>query len=87
MEHKLISAYTSLVAVEKTPVRPQDAPLQGADIPVSLPAGWSPKAVFGRLPQTATQGPIKLLAGLTLILLAWLIHSIGKRMNRKHQWV
>ncbi|MES9940508.1 MAG: marine proteobacterial sortase target protein [Candidatus Thiodiazotropha sp. 6PLUC2] len=79
MDHKLISAYTSLVAVDKTPVRPLDANLQGGDIPVSLPAGWSPKAVFGRLPQTATTGPLYLMIGMLLILVAGLIQVFGLR--------
>ncbi|MES9928283.1 MAG: marine proteobacterial sortase target protein [Candidatus Thiodiazotropha sp. 6PDIVS] len=85
MDHKLISAYTSLVAVEKRPVRPLDEDLQGGVIPVSLPAGWSPKAVFGRLPQTATTGPLYLLSGVLLILLAWLVYGIGSKMSGKQK--
>lgn len=87
LEHQLISPYTSLVAVEKIPVRPQDAELQGGDIPVSLPAGWSPKAVFGRLPQTATSGPLYLLCGVGVMLLAWFVSRFGLRISGRQKWV
>lgn len=81
LEHQLVSPYTSLVAVEKTPVRPADESLQGGDLPVSLPAGWSAQAVFGPLPRTATWAPIYLLIGMALLGLAWIALRLGSRAN------
>src|SRR5690606_5412047 len=47
--HHLVSAYTSLVAVDLTPVRPQDAPLQHGEVPANLPAGWDRDALTGQV--------------------------------------
>jgi Ca-activated chloride channel family protein len=67
LRHQLVSAYTSLVAVEKQPVRPASSPLEGGMMSVNLPNGSDPSRVFGRLPQTGTMGPISLLFGLLLL--------------------
>ncbi|MCU7915710.1 MAG: hypothetical protein KZQ65_07335, partial [Candidatus Thiodiazotropha sp. (ex Gloverina cf. vestifex)] len=40
LRHQLVSAYTSLIAVERQPVRPLSAPLKGGPIPLNLPVGW-----------------------------------------------
>ncbi|MCU7808335.1 MAG: VWA domain-containing protein [Candidatus Thiodiazotropha sp. (ex Semelilucina semeliformis)] len=73
LRHQLVSAYTSLIAVEQQPVRPLSAPLKGGPIPLNLPVGWDANHVFGSLPQTATYGPLSLLTGLLLMLAAlWL---------------
>jgi Ca-activated chloride channel homolog len=47
MEHGLLTRVTSLVAVDKTPSRPEGAVLSRADIPLNLPAGWDFDKVFG----------------------------------------
>lgn len=47
LEHHLVSRLTSLVAVDKTPSRPANAPLTRADIPLQLPAGWDFDKLFG----------------------------------------
>ena len=73
LEHRLVSRYTSLVAIEHTPVRPADAPLKSGALPVRLPAGWSASAVFGRLPGTATPAPLFLMLGLACLALAWVL--------------
>ena len=73
LDHQLVSPYTSLVAVEKEPVRPPEEVVRGGSVPVSLPQGWSGQAVFGTLPQTATKAPLYLLAGVLLLILGWLI--------------
>jgi Ca-activated chloride channel family protein len=72
LKHQIISPYTSLVAVEKQPARPQEEGLKGGMMPVNLPAGWHGESVFGRLPQTASPAPLLLLIG-GLLLLLWLI--------------
>jgi Ca-activated chloride channel family protein len=48
LDHHLVSAYTSLVAVDLTPVRPAEAPLHQADVPANLPAGWDREALLGQ---------------------------------------
>lgn len=70
MEHRLVSRWTSLVAVDRTPSRPPDAAPRTAAVPARLPAGWSGDAVFGRLPTTATPAALYALAGLACIALA-----------------
>lgn len=71
--HHLVSRYTSLVAVDKTPVRPANAGLDSHAMPVHLPAGWSAEKVFGRLPKTATSAQLQLIIGLLSLLLAGMI--------------
>src|SRR5262245_28893881 len=47
LDHHLVTRLTSLVAVDKTPSRPEGARLSRADIPLNLPAGWDFDKVFG----------------------------------------
>jgi Ca-activated chloride channel family protein len=58
LEHQLVTRLTSLVAVDKTPSRPESAPLKVAELPLNLPAGWEFAKVFGErqqpLPSPAT---------------------------------
>ncbi len=42
-----MTRYTSLVAVDETPVRPKDAPLVTSEVPRDIPEGWSEEKVFG----------------------------------------
>jgi len=50
LEHQLVTRLTSLVAVDKTPSRPEDEPLKLAELPLNLPAGWDFAKVFGERP-------------------------------------
>ncbi|BBO22351.1 MAG: marine proteobacterial sortase target protein [Rhodocyclaceae bacterium] len=70
LAHHLVSKYTSLVAVDKTPVRPKEDELQSGAIPTNLPEGWEYGKVFGELPQGATDSLWNLLAGCLTLLLA-----------------
>lgn len=70
LEHRLVSRYTSLVAVDKTPVRPQGAGWSEKPVASRLPHGWSAGKVFGQLPQTATPARFQQLIGLFLLLVA-----------------
>ena len=72
LEHHLVSRFTSLVAVDRTPVRQVEEDLDSQALPTALPQGWSAKALFGRLPQTATPANLYLLLGL-LGLLSFLL--------------
>ena len=51
LDHHLVTRLTSLVAVDKTPSRPEGAHLTRADLPLNLPAGWDFDKVFGERPR------------------------------------
>jgi Ca-activated chloride channel family protein len=51
LEHQLVSRLTSLVAVDKTPSRPEGEPLKLTELPLNLPAGWDFAKVFGERPR------------------------------------
>jgi Ca-activated chloride channel family protein len=74
LAHHLVTAYTSLVAVDVTPARAADAPLVSAPVPTHLPAGWQHDAVFGagELAQGATPAALHVATGLLLLALALL---------------
>jgi len=75
LEHHLVSKYTSLVAVDITPVRPQDQKLDTHAIPTHLPDGWVYNKVFGqKFPATATDARLNFIIGLLLMLLASLFY-------------
>jgi Ca-activated chloride channel family protein len=57
LDHHLVTRLTSLIAVDKTPSRPDGAPLTMAEIPLNLPAGWEFDKVFGRRGQPADVVP------------------------------
>ncbi len=72
LRHKLVSQYTSLVAVDKTPSRPIHEELKSKAMPTNLPKGWHAEKVFGQLPQTATAAELNILMGLFLLAMAGL---------------
>ena len=73
LEHQLVSRYTSLVAVDRTPARSAEAALKAASLATNLPEGWVYEGVFGELPRGATGMRFDLLAGALLLLLAALL--------------
>ncbi len=81
LDHKLVSKYTSLVAVDKTPARPLDKSLNKKHLATNLPHGWSADKVFGTLPQSATPAPLHLLLGLIGLMLAWLTRKLEWLVN------
>ena len=81
MEHHLVSKYTSLVAVDKTPARPAGDPLSSEQVPNLLPYGQSMNAIFG-FPATATSAPWLRQTGIALMLAALLLLAamrVGER--------
>lgn len=72
LTHHLVSKYTSLVAVDKTPVRPAGDPLDSEQVASLMPHGQSGAAIFG-FPATATNAEVLQLTGLALLSLALLI--------------
>ncbi len=74
LEHHLVSKFTSLVAVDVTPVRPLDKNLDSHAIPTHLPAGWNHKKVFGQpFPATATDARLNFIIGILLLLLTTIL--------------
>jgi Ca-activated chloride channel family protein len=90
--HQLVTQYTSLVAVDHTPVRPAGADLKTAAMPTNLPEGWNHEAIFGvqhtdaaivgRLPQGATDSEFKLLTGMIMVLLSALLYWMTRARRR-----
>ena len=84
IEHHLVSKYTSLVAVDKTPARPAGDPLSSEQVPNLLPYGQSMNAIFG-FPATATSAPWLRQIGIACLLAALLLLAlmrIGERYAR-----
>lgn len=69
LTHHLVSRFTSLVAVDVTPVRPRDARLDEHAVKTNLPHGQDYAAIFG-LPRTATSAGLRIVLGLCLLLAA-----------------
>jgi Ca-activated chloride channel family protein len=78
--HHLVSKYTSLIAVDKTPVRPAGDPLAREQVPNLLPYGQSMNAIFG-FPATATNAAVLQRRGLLLLAVALLL--FGARALRR----
>jgi Ca-activated chloride channel family protein len=72
LRHHLVSKFTSLVAVDKTPVRPAGDPLASEQVPNRMPYGQSASAIFG-FPATATNAPLLRFGGAILVLAALLL--------------
>ncbi|MDX1380593.1 MAG: marine proteobacterial sortase target protein, partial [Xanthomonadales bacterium] len=67
LDFGLLTPYTSLVAVDRTPARPASAALHTEDVPSLLPAGSAGSAAFA---QTATGWPLQLALSLLALLVA-----------------
>lgn len=63
--HTLVTKYTSFVAVDRTPARPDDQQLKQRAAPNRMPHG----AQMTGFPQGATPAGLQILAGLALLLL------------------
>jgi Ca-activated chloride channel homolog len=119
LQHQLVSRLTSLVAVDKTPSRPEGEPLKLTDLPLNLPAGWDFAKVFGdrpqlpappkerradagdgraqaaaikralpapmpdtvKLPRTATDAGLKMIAGSILLMLSLMLLLFNRRQT------
>ena len=92
LTHHLVTKYTSLVAIDRTPARPVDADLKIAALPTNLPEGWNTDALFGpretdfalvgRLPQGATDSRFNLLSGALALLFATLLFRLAQARRR-----
>jgi Ca-activated chloride channel family protein len=75
LEHHLVSAYTSLVAVDVTPSATE--PTRTALVKASLPQGWG--ASGDVIPQTDTAATLQFLMGLLALCAAAMVAVIGRR--------
>jgi Ca-activated chloride channel family protein len=83
LAHHLVSAYTSLVAVDVTPSAPPGTIAKRSALPTNLPEGLDHAAIFGGLPQTATPAPLLLVVGLAALLLAGMLVALQRRAQRR----
>jgi Ca-activated chloride channel family protein len=72
LAHHLVSAYTSLVAVDVTPTAPAGVVPRKSALPGNLPEGLVYDAIFGGLPQTATPAGLEMIVGALLLATALL---------------
>src|SRR5205814_9619301 len=68
LANHLVTPLTSLVAVDHTPTGIDPATCQTRAVPPNLPEGWG--GADGNLPQTGNAGPLMIVAGALLLLLA-----------------
>jgi Ca-activated chloride channel family protein len=80
--HRLITKYTSFVAVDRTPTRPAAEQLKLASVPTLLPEGWEYDQVFGELPRGATDSRFALATGVLALLLASMLMLLRRRARR-----
>ncbi len=78
LTHHLVSPYTSLVAVDVTPVRRDDEPLVSHALETEIPDGWD----VGMLGQGATDARLHLMLGLMALLLAATLAMTARRRAR-----
>ena len=78
LTHHLVSKHTSLVAVDKTPVRPKSETLNSEQVPSLLPHGQSIQAIMG-MAATGTLAPLQRMLGVILLLLALTLFLCGHR--------
>jgi Ca-activated chloride channel family protein len=74
LEHHLVSAYTSMVAVDVTPTGPA-GDIRSALVKANLPHGFEEAA----LPQTDTSATLQLLLGLLALVAAGMAAVVGRR--------
>ena len=82
LTHHLVSKYTSLIAVDKTPARPAGDPLSSEQVANLMPYGQSTNAIFG-FPATATSAPALRAMGAAWLLSAVLLLAMIRTTHRK----
>ena len=83
LDHSLVSRYTSFVAIDRTPARPQSAGLDSERVPNLLPYGQSQQAIFG-FPATATGWRGQVTVGMAMLLVAMLLLAARARRRPVH---
>ena len=80
LAHRLVSPYTSLVAVDRTPVRPVGIDSQMAALPHTAPAGSAWAGTQVGYPGTATPARLHLLIGFALLLAGLILIPRGRQV-------
>lgn len=73
LAYKLVTKYTSFVAVDKTPARPLNEPLKAKNIPNLMPEGSQQKAPSVGYPRTALGTGQHILLGMISLFLGLLV--------------
>jgi Ca-activated chloride channel family protein len=73
LAYGLVTKFTSLVAVDITPVKPADEQSVTKAVETNLPEGWDYDSVFGQMPQGGTAADICMIIGIIIWLLAILV--------------
>jgi Ca-activated chloride channel family protein len=85
LKHHLVSKHTSLVAIDKTPVRESADPLKSEQVANLMPYGQSGSAIFG-FPATATSARAMRNTGLALLIAALLLLTApALRRKSRHE--
>ncbi|MGS0692034.1 marine proteobacterial sortase target protein [Shewanella sp. 30m-9] len=79
MNFHIMSAYTSLVAVDVSPIKPASIETKEARVMQHLPSGW--QKLSHTLPQTGTNSVVLMIFGSTLLLLAALYRLSFRRTD------
>ena len=87
LAHRILTKFTSFVAVEQIVVNPSRYLLSKA-VPTELPEGWKydsisgprPSVKFASLPQTASDAPLTVVVGLILIIFSLVVFLVRKRL-------
>jgi len=82
LRHHLVSKFTSLVAVDKTPVRPAGDALRSEQVPGLVAQGQSPASITG-FPATATSAPLLRLVGSLLVFAALVVFLLPPVPGRR----
>ena len=86
LTHHLVSDYTSLVAVDKTPVRPASEALNSEELAQTLPEGQNYEAIFGTdligFANTSTSASLNFVLGLAALLSALILLVLRRRAHR-----
>ena len=82
LQHHMVSKYTSLVAVDVTPVRPTAVPLHSLAVPVNLPQGQDASKIFAMQAQSGTAQYLYWLLGLLLLLVASALKLFSNRGDK-----
>jgi Ca-activated chloride channel family protein len=83
LRHHIVTAHTSLVAVDVTPTRPADQASHDANVPNKMPAGWTMTPPQASLPQTATPMALQWLAALGLGVLSFIARRMGRARSAR----
>jgi len=82
LDFGLLTPYTSMVAVDRTPSRPQDEALDSEEIPNLLPAGSSASST--RFSQTATGWVAQLILSFITLLVAAGMLLFSAPLRKEH---